>query len=104
MASIVDIEGIGAEYAEKLKGAGVRSTGALLKRGGTAKGRRELAAVINIEESKILKWVNHADLFRVRGVGSEYSDRSKQLAWILCLSSSNAMLRRSMRRWSKRIK
>lgn len=26
------------------------------------------------EESKILKWVNHADLFRVRRIGSEYSD------------------------------
>ena len=22
----------------------------------------------------ILQWVNHADLFRVRGIGSEYSD------------------------------
>jgi predicted flap endonuclease-1-like 5' DNA nuclease len=46
----------------------------LLKKGYNAKGRRELASAINIDESKILEWVNHADLFRVRGIGSEYSD------------------------------
>jgi predicted flap endonuclease-1-like 5' DNA nuclease len=74
MARIVDVEGIGPAYAEKLKEAGVRSTAMLLKRGGTAKQRKELAYAINIEESKLLKWVNHADLFRVRGIGSEYSD------------------------------
>jgi predicted flap endonuclease-1-like 5' DNA nuclease len=74
MASIIDIEGIGPANAEKLKGAGVRSTTALLKRGGDPKGRKELAYAINIEESKILKWVNHADLFRIRGIGSEYSE------------------------------
>lgn len=74
MAKILDVEGIGSVYAEKLHEAGVRSTTALLKRGGTVKGRKELAYAINIEESKILKWVNHADLFRIHGVGSEYSD------------------------------
>jgi predicted flap endonuclease-1-like 5' DNA nuclease len=74
MARIVDIEGIGPAFAEKLKDAGVRSTTTLLKRGGNPKGRRELAYAINIEESKLLKWVNHADLFRIRGIGSEYSE------------------------------
>jgi predicted flap endonuclease-1-like 5' DNA nuclease len=74
MARISDIEGIGPAYAEQLREVGVRSTITLLKRGGTAKGRKELAYAINIEESKILKWVNHADLFRIHGVGSEYSD------------------------------
>ena len=74
MARLVDIEGIGAVQAEKLQEAGVRSTTALLKHGAKAKGRKELAAATNIDERKILKWVNHADLFRVRGIGSEYSD------------------------------
>jgi len=74
MAKIADIEGIGPVIAEKLQEAGVRSTATLLKRGGNAKGRKELASALNIDESKILEWVNHADLFRVRGVGSEYSD------------------------------
>jgi predicted flap endonuclease-1-like 5' DNA nuclease len=74
MASIADIEGIGPAYAEKLREAGVRSIESLLQKGGNPKGRKELAYAVNIEESKILKWVNHADLFRVRGIGSEYSD------------------------------
>ena len=74
MARIDSIEGIGAAYAEKLRAAGVRSTNALLQRGGDPRGRKELAGVLNLDETRILKWVNHADLFRVRGVGSEYSD------------------------------
>jgi hypothetical protein len=43
MATITDIEGIGGAYATKLRKAGVRSTEALLKMGGTKKGRKELA-------------------------------------------------------------
>lgn len=74
MARIIDIEGIGPVQAEKLQKAGVRSVAALLKRGGSKKGRKELAAAASIDEAALLKWVNHADLFRVRGIGSEYSD------------------------------
>src|SRR5574338_208217 len=74
MARIADIEGIGPVYAEKLREIGIQSTTTLLRRGGSAKGRKELADSACIEEAKILEWVNHADLFRVHGVGSEYSD------------------------------
>lgn len=74
MARVDNIEGIGPAYAERLRAAGVRSTKALLQRGGNPRGRKELAAAANIEETRILEWVNHADLFRVRGIGSEYSD------------------------------
>lgn len=74
MTSLIDIEGIGPAFAGKLRDAGVRSTNALLERGGTAKGRKELASATGIDESKLLEWVNHADLFRVRGIGSEYAD------------------------------
>ena len=71
---IIDIEGIGPAYAEKLSAAGIRSTEALLKRGATRKGRKELALATEIADSLILEWVNLADLFRIKGVGSEYSD------------------------------
>lgn len=74
MTSIVDIEGIGPAIAEKLRKAGIRSTQALLDRCGTAKGRKEVASATGIDSSKLLEWVNHADLYRVRGIGSEYSD------------------------------
>ena len=74
MAKIVDVEGIGTKYADKLTKAGVGSTGALLKAGATPKGRKELAAKAGISDALILEWVNHVDLYRIKGVGSEYSD------------------------------
>ena len=74
MATIADIEGIGAANAAKLRKAGVRSTGELLKRGGTKKGRQELAKETGFSAKVILEWVNRADLFRVKGIGSQYSD------------------------------
>jgi len=69
-----DIEGIGSVYAQKLKKLGIRSVDSLLSSGATRKGRKELADNSGVDESLILKWVNMADLYRVRGVGSEYSE------------------------------
>ena len=74
MAKIVDIEGIGPAYAAKLQAAGIQSTEALLKAGATPKNRKELAEKTGISGDLILEWVNHADLYRIKGVGSEYSD------------------------------
>ena len=74
MAKIVDVEGIGVKYAEKLQKAGISTTQALLKAGMTPKGRKELAEKTGISEALILEWVNHVDLYRIKGVGSEYSD------------------------------
>ncbi|MBL0345475.1 DUF4332 domain-containing protein [Candidatus Villigracilis affinis] len=74
MATIKDIEGIGSANAAKLNKAGVRSTSALLKMGGTKKGRQELANATGFTTKTILEWVNRADLFRVKGIGSQYSD------------------------------
>lgn len=74
MASIIDIEGIGPERAGKLQAAGVKTTTDLLSAGGTAKAREELAAKTGISGTLILEWVNRADLFRVKGIGTQYSD------------------------------
>ena len=74
MAKLLDIEGVGEVYAQKLKAAGVGSTEALLKVGANPKGRKELAEKSGISESLILEWVNHVDLFRIKGVGEEYAD------------------------------
>jgi predicted flap endonuclease-1-like 5' DNA nuclease len=74
MAKIIDVEGIGAKYAEKLAKAGAGSTETLLKLGATPKGRKELAEKTGIGDALILEWVNHVDLYRIKGVGSEYSD------------------------------
>jgi predicted flap endonuclease-1-like 5' DNA nuclease len=74
MAKLEYVEGIGAKYAKDLRKVGVRSTGDLLKKGATAKGREELAKASGIGKKLILEWVNHVDLFRIKGVGEEYSD------------------------------
>ena len=71
---IEDIEGIGPAYGAKLTAAGVTTTETLLERGATRKGRTELAGATGITDTLILEWVNHADLMRIKGVGSEYSD------------------------------
>jgi predicted flap endonuclease-1-like 5' DNA nuclease len=74
MAKILDIEGIGPTYAQKLASAGITTTEDLLETGGTPKGREALSEQTGIAESLILEWVNLADLFRIKGVGEEYSD------------------------------
>lgn len=74
MAKLAKIEGIGESYNEKLQAAGVRSVDGLLKAGASPKGRQELADKTGISEKLILEWVNHADLFRIKGIGEEYSD------------------------------
>jgi len=74
MAKLEEIEGIGPVYAEKLRAAGIASMEALLKAGSTPKGRKELAEKAEITGKLILEWVNHVDLFRIKGVASEYSD------------------------------
>ncbi len=71
---IADIEGIGPAWAKKLGDAGVRTTDALLKNGGTRKARQALADTTGLAQTQILEWVNRADLYRIKGVGSEYSD------------------------------
>jgi len=71
---IEDVEGIGPAYAGQLAAAGVATTDALLERGGSDAGRSRLAADTGISERLLLEWVNHADLMRLDGVGSEYAD------------------------------
>lgn len=72
--NIAEIEGIGPVFGEKLAGAGVKTVEALLEKGATRSGRKSLADATGIDDSKILKWVNMADLFRIKGVGSEYAE------------------------------
>lgn len=71
---LVDIEGIGPKYAAKLAKAGIGSIEALLKKGASPKERKDIASMTGIPDALILEWVNLADLFRIKGIGSEYSD------------------------------
>lgn len=71
---IIDIEGIGKTFTRKLKENGINRTDQLLDRAASPKGRKEMAAATGIDESRILKWANMADLMRIKGVGEEYSE------------------------------
>jgi len=74
MKPIVDIEGIGPVMEEKLKGAGVNSVEKLLEAGASKADRKKLAEETGIDEAKILNWVNKADLYRIKGVGAQFSE------------------------------
>jgi uncharacterized membrane protein HdeD (DUF308 family)/predicted flap endonuclease-1-like 5' DNA nuclease len=68
------VEGIGQVYAERLKAIGLVTCLDLLRAGATRKGREETAEKSGISAKLILEWVNHVDLYRIKGVGSEFAD------------------------------
>ena len=74
MAKLTYIEGVGESYAQKLREADVTTTKTLLELGTTPKGRKNIAAKSGLSDSLISKWVNHVDLYRVKGIGSEYAE------------------------------
>ncbi len=71
---IEEIEGIGPTFAEKLRVAGISTTEALLEKGASRKGREAIAEATGISEKLILKWTNHADLFRIKGVAGQFAE------------------------------
>lgn len=74
MEKLVDIEGIGVKYAEQLKNAGISDQNELLRHCGERKHRIDLAEKTGISYQLILKWVNQADLARIRGIAEEYAE------------------------------
>lgn len=75
--NIMEIEGIGPVYGEKLTSAGIKTVESLLESGATKSGRKKLATDSGIDEGKILDWVNMADLFRINGVASQFAELLK---------------------------
>ena len=71
---VEDIEGVGPAYAEALAKAGIKTTEDLLAIGAARNGRGDIAAQSGLSEKLILKWVNHADLMRISGVGGEFAE------------------------------
>lgn len=74
MASIEVIEGIGSANGKKLRDAGIKTCARLLLTCCDKRGRVAVAEATGIGEGLLLEWANRADLMRVKGVGSEYSD------------------------------
>ena len=71
---IVDVQGIGPVYAEKLVAAGIPDTDTLLAKCATPKGRKALAEETGISDKLVLTWTNHVDLFRIKGVGPQFAE------------------------------
>ncbi|MGH6914446.1 MAG: DUF4332 domain-containing protein [Geminicoccales bacterium] len=71
---IEEIEGIGPVVGAKLQAVGIVDTDKLLERCGAKKGRSEVAKETGLEESRLLKWANMADLMRISGIGEEFSE------------------------------
>jgi len=74
MAKLSEIEGIGDVNAEKLQACGVTTQEQLLEQGGSPAGRAKLIEASGISDKLILKWINRADLARIKGIGGEYAD------------------------------
>ena len=68
------IEGVGPSFAERLAAAGIQTTEDLLARCAQAAGRKALSEATGIGESSLLRWSNHADLMRIKGVAGEYAE------------------------------
>lgn len=71
---ILDLQGVGPVFAKKLSAAGFRTAEGLLKYGGSPKGREEIASKTGISGDLILRWVNHADLCRIKGIGPQFAE------------------------------
>lgn len=74
MTKIVSVEGIGEAYAAKLAEIDVTTIEQLLALGATPSGRKTLAEKTAISGKLILKWLNCADLSRIKGISTQYAD------------------------------
>ncbi len=74
MSKLSMIEGIGPSYEVKLKAAGIGSVEKLLEFCADKKGRNALVEKTGISDKLILKWTNHADLFRIKGIAGQFAE------------------------------
>lgn len=71
---ITDLSGISEVYGQKLSDVGIKDTDSLLAACATAKDREALASKADVPSARLLKWANMADLYRIKGIGSEFSE------------------------------
>ena len=71
---VIDIEGVGEVYAEKLIAAGIKTDAELLEKCAKPAGRKALEDATGISGKLILKWANHCDLYRINGVGPQFAE------------------------------
>ncbi len=74
---VSDIEGIGPAYEAKLNEIGISSVEDLLEKGASPKGREEIVGQTGIDHKRVLDWVGMADMFRVKGIASQFAELLK---------------------------
>ena len=74
MARLVDIEGIGQAYADRLKKSGIQTIDDFLAKAATPGGRKEISEKTGISPQVILEWTNQADLMTIDGIGPQHAD------------------------------
>nr|WP_086939890.1 DUF4332 domain-containing protein [Thaumasiovibrio occultus] len=74
MTKLVDIEGIGETYASKLVAIGISSIEDLLDKGAKPADRKQIAEQSGVSGKLVLKWLNRADLSRIKGISTQYAD------------------------------
>ncbi len=68
------LHGMTTELAQALIAKGIKDAEALLAAAGAKEAREELAGKLGLETRKLLELCNRADLARIKGIGTVYSD------------------------------
>ncbi|NJN87664.1 MAG: DUF4332 domain-containing protein [Leptolyngbyaceae cyanobacterium SL_7_1] len=74
MKSLTTLDSMNSIDLQKLEAIGITTPEALLDEGSSPQGRKAIAQTTGIDSNQILRWVNHVDLFRIKGVAGEYAD------------------------------
>jgi len=74
MSKVAGIEGIDEAHGEKLHSMGITTVEALLEKGAAPAGRKAIEEATGMSHAQVLRLVNQADLFRIKGIGKEYAD------------------------------
>ena len=74
MTSLSALDRLDPAVVARLEAEGVSSIEELLDQGATPRGRRALSRLTGIDEPLVRTLVNHADLFRVKGVAGQMAE------------------------------
>lgn len=74
---VSDIEGIGPAFEAKLNEIGITNVDQLLDKGAAPAGRKEIEEQTGIDHKRVLDWVGMADMFRVKGIASQFAELLK---------------------------
>lgn len=73
-----ELFGVREDMAAKLKAEGLGDSAKLLAAAATPAARNELAAKLGVDSKEVLEMANRADLARIKGIGTVYSDLLEQ--------------------------